>query len=429
MNIAHPNYGQNYRLMRAALRLRDFTVSELRSLTGAGENTVYSFLSDLEGANSEYLRSMQLVSEGRGRPRKRYSLTEKGTAFVMKRSSEMASRFEEEEEYAEVAGPADEAFPTSTAFEQEMDFDVVRDLGLEQGLEQAQVISGFEMAREEAHPPIDMTDLVLEIEKQLMQVKIKVAVVLADQRPMKATENAASVAELRDQPEPAAKAGLDNPARTFLEGSLSRSSSSQERVNIALETNMLPRLVLLEDEFMRIKTEAAIAIADQQVLQEKRKEHLDAAAEWRSRAELAVQQGQEAMARAALELSLSHDHISSGFQQLETQQAGADTLQLVLRKLARELAEMRARCELMMRRQREVRMAGWGIAARTSGTEHTPVAASRVRSRVARGMVRKGAEVASLGESPLEDRFAASALQEHVETVLKDLKAKPVERA
>jgi actin-like ATPase involved in cell morphogenesis len=97
MNTAHPNYGLNYRLMRAALTMRDFTVSELRSLTRAGENTVYSFLSDLEGDGVGYLRSAPLPSEGRGRPRKKYSLTEAGIDHLMRRSSEMATRFDEEE--------------------------------------------------------------------------------------------------------------------------------------------------------------------------------------------------------------------------------------------------------------------------------------------------------------------------------------------
>jgi len=47
MNVTHPNYGQNYRLTRAALRLGTFTISELMDLTGALKNTVYSFISKL----------------------------------------------------------------------------------------------------------------------------------------------------------------------------------------------------------------------------------------------------------------------------------------------------------------------------------------------------------------------------------------------
>ena len=38
-----------------------------------------------------YLKSVELPSSGRGRPRKRYSLTETGTAFLLDQCSEMAA--------------------------------------------------------------------------------------------------------------------------------------------------------------------------------------------------------------------------------------------------------------------------------------------------------------------------------------------------
>jgi HSP20 family molecular chaperone IbpA len=93
MNISHPNYGQNYRLMRAALQMEDFTVSELQSLTGANENTVYSFISGLEQGDGACLESTNLPTEGRGRPKKRYTLTEEGLAYATKRVAQMAFQF------------------------------------------------------------------------------------------------------------------------------------------------------------------------------------------------------------------------------------------------------------------------------------------------------------------------------------------------
>lgn len=117
MNTAHPNYGLNYRLMRAALRMGSFTVSELQSLTGAGENTVYSFIGDLEAANPRYFDSKNLSSEGRGRPKKRYSLTDAGTAYVTKRVAELASRFEPE--------PAAEVKPVEEPIFSMLDFDLM----------------------------------------------------------------------------------------------------------------------------------------------------------------------------------------------------------------------------------------------------------------------------------------------------------------
>jgi HSP20 family protein len=97
MNVTHPNYGQSYRLTRAALRLGTFTISELEDLTGAPKNTVYSFVSKLQQVGEGMLKFADLKSL-RGRPQKRYSLTESGTKYLADLSFEMASRFGDESE-------------------------------------------------------------------------------------------------------------------------------------------------------------------------------------------------------------------------------------------------------------------------------------------------------------------------------------------
>ena len=52
---------------------------------------------------------------------------------------------------------------------------------------------------------------------------------------------------------------------------------------------LLKQLILdMENQLMQVKTQVAIAIADQHLLQKKQKEHEDSAAEWRRKAELAV---------------------------------------------------------------------------------------------------------------------------------------------
>ena len=67
---------------------------------------------------------------------------------------------------------------------------------------------------------------------------------------------------------------------------------------------LLKQLVLdMENQLMQVKTQVAIAIADQHVLDKKRKEHEDAAAEWKRKAELAVKKSADDLARGALERS------------------------------------------------------------------------------------------------------------------------------
>jgi DNA-binding PadR family transcriptional regulator len=70
-------YGKGFRLWQVAMELGNFTVAELASLTEINPNTIYGLLSELgEG----FIQSKELTSEdqGRGRPRKRYWLTEAG---------------------------------------------------------------------------------------------------------------------------------------------------------------------------------------------------------------------------------------------------------------------------------------------------------------------------------------------------------------
>ena len=177
---------------------------------------------------------------------------------------------------------------------------------------------------------------------------------------------------------------------------------------------LLRQLVLdMENQLMQVKTQVAIAIADQHLLEKKRKEHMDGAAEWRRKAELAVGKGHDDLARAALERSLSQDHIATGFaRQLEDQQAEADTLRTALRKLDQKLVETRSRCEMLIAQDRRTRVVSRATEVRqTISTQQKSVA-------------RNEADVELLGGDSLEDRFAVLEREEHIETLLKDMKAK-----
>lgn len=99
------NSGREWRLARAALRLGNFTVSELESLTGANENTIYSFLSRLTRLDPAYLRSETLEREGRGRRANRYWLTKAGIGHLLEWSSEIAELFREPAEVSPALPP------------------------------------------------------------------------------------------------------------------------------------------------------------------------------------------------------------------------------------------------------------------------------------------------------------------------------------
>ena len=65
---------------------------------------------------------------------------------------------------------------------------------------------------------------------------------------------------------------------------------------------LLKQLVLdMENQLMQVKTQVAIALADEHLLEKKRREHEDAEAEWKRKAELAVRKSDDGLARAALD--------------------------------------------------------------------------------------------------------------------------------
>jgi len=151
---------------------------------------------------------------------------------------------------------------------------------------------------------------------------------------------------------------------------------------------MLKQIVLdMENQLMQVKTQVAIAIADEHLLAKKRAEQIEQAAEWRRKAELAVQKGHDDLARAALERALSHDELVAGFTtQAEDQKHEADNLRQALRKLDHALGRMKTRVHLK--------------AAQNAAASEVMVPES------------------------LEDRFQALESEDKVDLLLKEIKAR-----
>ncbi len=190
---------------------------------------------------------------------------------------------------------------------------------------------------------------------------------------------------------------------------------------------LLKQLVLdMENQLLQVKTQVAIAIADQHLLEKKQKEHMEAEAEWQRKAQLAVSKQRDDRARAALERSLSHQQMSTGFaQQLEDQKSETETLRTALRKLDQKLAETRSRCEMLIAQHRRARVVGKANTIRGAFAETEKSASlSRMKTR-AMGKEAHNEAVSELlsGES-LEDSFAALEREEHIEGLLQDLKMK-----
>jgi phage shock protein A len=190
---------------------------------------------------------------------------------------------------------------------------------------------------------------------------------------------------------------------------------------------LLKQLVLdMENQLLQVKTQVAIAIADQHLLEKKRGEHQAEAAEWKRKAELAVAKGHDDLARGALERVLSFERLTASFAaQAEDQKLEADTLRQALRKLEQKLSETRAQCEILMAEHRRARIVGRASQARQHAGATRESTLDRMKSRVRQSAAESAAASEVLAPDSLEDRFKSLEDHEQVEIMLARLKGNP----
>jgi len=195
---------------------------------------------------------------------------------------------------------------------------------------------------------------------------------------------------------------------------------------------LLKQLVLdMENQLMQVKTQVAIAIADEHLLEKKRKEHEDSEAAWQRKAELAVRKADDGLARAALERSLSHKHMASSFvQQLDDQKTEVETLKDALRHLEQKLQETRSRCELMIAEHRRARVVGRAQTAREAiGKTDRAASIDRMKNRIAGAEARNAASREMMDGDSLDDKFAALEREEQIDALLQGLKERHAKSA
>lgn len=194
---------------------------------------------------------------------------------------------------------------------------------------------------------------------------------------------------------------------------------------------MLKQLVLdMENQLLQVKTQVAIALADQHLLEKKAAEQEQTAADWHRKAELAVSKGDDALARAALERALSHENMLAAYRaQVTDQTAESEALHATYSKLQGKLAETRAQCDLLMAQHRRARMVSKATEARAAaenGVPGTPTlqTLNRVQGRIQSTEATNQAAQALLPSDSLEDRFAQLEKDDRVEQLLADLKSR-----
>src|SRR5436309_13375626 len=131
-------------------------------------------------------------------------------------------------------------------------------------------------------------------------------------------------------------------------------------------SKMIKQVILdMENQLLRVKTQVAISIADQHMLEKKEKETGDKAADWLRKAELAIDRGQDDLARAALGRHKASQRTQTSFrEQVADQRAQVVTLKAAFAKLEQKLAEAQSKSDMLLAQHRRTRARGEGKRAR-----------------------------------------------------------------
>ena len=189
---------------------------------------------------------------------------------------------------------------------------------------------------------------------------------------------------------------------------------------------MIKQVILdMQNQLLQVKTQVAISIADQHVLEKKLQENEEAERQWHQRAEMAVDKGDDALARAALERALSHQSMRDGFrQQVEDQKTQVENLKTALLKLQQKLVEAQNKSDMLIAQHRRTRALGKATTAGAAMGDGSKAAAfDRMKHKVQHGeaVAQAGAELLA---DDVDDRFAALEKEREIDRLLTELKAR-----
>lgn len=189
---------------------------------------------------------------------------------------------------------------------------------------------------------------------------------------------------------------------------------------------MIKQVILdMENQLLQVKTQVAVAMADQHLLRKKQQEHEDQAAEWMKKAELAVDKQQDDLARAALVRYQSFTKLAEDYgRQSADQKLQVDTLRNALEKLDQKLNEARAKSDLLVAQHRRARALDRASQAQLAiGDRSTAADFDRLRNKVIHSEAVSQAK-AELVQDDVDRRFEALQKEDEIGRLLDTLKAR-----
>jgi phage shock protein A len=189
---------------------------------------------------------------------------------------------------------------------------------------------------------------------------------------------------------------------------------------------MIKQLILdMENQLLQVKTQVAVAIADQHMLEKKRAENQEKADEWMHRAEVAVDRNQDDLARRALERHRSYKQLAESFaEQVADQKVQVENLKTAFGKLEAKLTEARSKSDLLLTRHRRARAIGKASEAHMNTVDQSKMAAfDRMKRKVIHAEATSQAK-AELAAESVEDQLEALEREDEIDKLLLEVKAR-----
>jgi phage shock protein A len=189
---------------------------------------------------------------------------------------------------------------------------------------------------------------------------------------------------------------------------------------------MVKQVILdMENQYMQVKTQVAVSIADQHMLEKKLKENEDAGSDWMRKAERSVDKGHDDLARAALDRYQTAQRLALSYrEQVDDQKAQVEALKGALIKLEQKLEEVKSKRDMLLARHRRSIALTKAARAQSALGDHAKSATfDRMKGRVHRAEAVASAEV-ELSAAEVAERLTRIDRDTEVERLLEDLKSR-----
>jgi phage shock protein A len=189
---------------------------------------------------------------------------------------------------------------------------------------------------------------------------------------------------------------------------------------------MIKQVILdMENQYLQVKTQVAVSIADQHMLEKKFRENEDAGRDWMRKAELAVDKQEDEMARAALDRFQTAAKLTQSYrEQVDDQTAQVESLKSSLIKLEQKLQEAKSKRDVLLaRHRRSAALTKAALAQTALGDQSKSAAFERLGDRVNQTESVASAEVQLLGDD-MGDKLARMDRDAEVDRLLGELKAR-----